>query len=263
MSSVRKILYYSKNPLRVYNSIVKRRNAGTLKYILHDARRNNIPLYNLIRRIVEDYTSGGGFEYERYFQMYKLYHLHMMLLKYKPGKILELGSGGTSSIIVNFIQSCSKKISADCLEESAHWFRNTEKIIKKLNKQVPPSFRLIHCGRIVDQKKPFVVTRYDFDYTEKYDMVIIDGPTNDPEETDVGIINPNPAELYTTDFFKIAEKYLPEVVLIDNRNETLRRILGKFGDKYNVTETYLAKADKKLFGVRDLNHYTILELRKS
>jgi len=146
-------------------------------------------------------------------QSSRMLDLRMLLLRYRPQHIAELGSGLSTLIFANFCQK--QNASLDSFEENPDW-------VRLLELALPPNQK--------DKYKPTLVNRvltadechYDQAIPKGVDFVYVDGPANRKEG---GIDRP------CTDLIHALRRgERPRVICIDGRKSTVtlvHKVLGE------------------------------------
>lgn len=174
--------------------------------IVHGINRlQNPDDHILIDRVISSYHKGGGLKHRQ--QAYKLWSLMRLMEKYKPSKVLELGSGSSTSI---FALYPSRLVSVD---ESPEW--------SGLSSAISGKEVVVRQKRVDVSKNPPEIW-YEGEFEDDFDMVFIDGPSLDVDgKKPKGVIN--------TNIFSLS----PNVIVVDGRINTARAIVEKWSDKYD------------------------------
>ena len=181
-----------------------------------------------ILKIQKKYHSIGGGNPRLQFS--KLLEIKNLCTKYDIKSVLELGTGSSSVVF--------EKININCkhIEESFEWWKLVENMInkEKINFQI--------CNKITEGDKEY----YDHEIEETFDLIYIDGP----------LLTSKFSICY--DIFKIKEKYLPKLILVDMRLRTVNSIIKRLSDIYDVQLSDIFKRTPKL----NFQYHTIF-VRKS
>lgn len=239
--------------IKLKEGLIKRVNNFTLKRKIDKFRNTSPDIIEKFENSINTYREGGGFKYNWNFQLFKLISLYEFIKVNKVEKILELGTGSTTSAISEYLKE-NPQTSALCIDESSFWIKNTTESLQ-INGQLPNNLKLLHCQRIINDTIP-LSTRYKFDYEKQndFDLVIVDGPSTiigehyDPQN-------------YNSDVLEILKYHKPSFILIDNRKSTYEVFLESHSDSYNFSDTFIWRNDKKIFTSKSMNFYSILSLK--
>ena len=176
--------------------------------------------YRNIDSVIKKYREFGGLKHE--YQAYKLFSLATVLQEKRPNSILELGSGTSTAVFVEYIRRYSAKLIS--VDESRHWLTHTRRLAGLRDNE--ENIVLVHAPRSFDLNVNPPEFKYNIDLEDYYDFVFIDGPSMvvDGKKYKDGI---------NTNIFDICKKYLPKFIVVDIRRSTVRAIIDKLGDKYS------------------------------
>lgn len=192
--------------------IAKRWLTGWKRYRIHArSRRQHSNDYVLIDEIVARYRVNGGLKHP--FQHYKLFELRRLLELYQPRSILELGSGTTTSIIVDYVRSAPGR-SATIIDDSEKWLENSRHISGAAEGETRIEFLL--RPRHENPEPPS--TSYDDVPQRLYDFVLVDGPP-----LRFGGVK-NRSAINQNVFDLIDAGLSPKVILIDIRRATVEAL---------------------------------------
>ena len=193
--------------------------------------------YEEISKIIENFRSGGGLKHE--FQLYKLWELQKYLSKYKPKKILELGSGSSTFIFSKYSASSNnQKINVTSYDESSHWIENTKCLISDY---LHDGITLKQADRSLGFDGEFTTVSYETDIEGPYDFVLIDGPSQK-------INGMRRKDSVNTDVLSVVPA--PEVILVDGRESTFAYLADKLKGRYEAFPSDLKTKDRVDVGYR-------------
>ena len=205
--------------LRVKLSILYRLKNFIIKFYYNIYYIFNISQFAKINIILDEFHCNGGLR--SYIQKYKLISLQNHLNKFKPFKILELGTGSSTGILSLYQKKNKCLISS--IDESLLWIENTKKIIKKINKEININF--FHLDRVISHISDKVYINYNREnnlqlFKEKYDLIIIDGPS-------MRVNNIRRKDAICSDIDYLIQFQKDTFVLVDIREATVNHLLKK------------------------------------
>ncbi len=161
------------------------------------------------------------------YQWLRLAELVWCLKRFKPTSIVEMGSGTSTAL---FSKMCPHKLTT--LEESEYWKDRLLDNIKDLSKQM----NLIRADRVVEMNNEELVCYYDFDHTQYYDFVYVDGPhTIPPEEIKNSVVKDPVGYVPCIDVELFWDNNIfPRVIIIDGKRATVRRLIDRGKQNYNI-----------------------------
>jgi len=203
--------------------------------------------YEQFSDILSHYHQGGGLKHA--YQPYKLWSLQQLLDRKQPHAIVEFGTGSTTPVIVSHA-SGREDCRATCVDESEEWLALSRQLscVRSADAQ-KVEFR--HCPKLVDTSCQPVEVRYDFTPTCAYDFVLIDGPSfiRADGTSDKSAIN--------TNIFELAERHLPETIVVDIRKATVQAIVDRLSDAYECRVSDVIRGN-----LRDnYEYFTVFERR--
>lgn len=153
--------------------------------------------------------------------IYKLSSLKRLLEERRPKSILELGTGASTLVFMQYLQE-NKDARITCIDESEKWLANTKKLAEEAGMDCSGA-TFIRTDRVVvaNPKPASVGYNYDFS-TSKFDFVFVDGPSWHEKP------------YYNPDILLICRTTLPRTIVIDKRVETVRK-LDEFIDHSQYT----------------------------
>ena len=203
---------------------------GRLKFFLRQSnlrrvhrthRLENLKDYSDVDNVVERYRKVGGLVND--FQAYKLFSLVQLLKDLRPENILELGSGTTTAVFADWVRS-NQDVRLHSLDESDEWIRKSSALAGI--SEDDERFRMMSAPKIVEQlEEGRHVASYDKSLTDKYDFVLIDGPS-------LNVDGRKRKDTVNTDIFKLVEVSAPQSIIVDIRVATVRAMIEKLHD-YN------------------------------
>lgn len=116
--------------------------------------------------------AGGLSHSQQYIRLLDLTHI---IDKYQPTSVLELGTGTTTAVFAHMLSPVQGAPAVLSLEESEHWQSIARRIIPDQESRAI-EFRLL--PRVLEKWGEQLVARYDFTYDREYDLVYVDGPSN-------------------------------------------------------------------------------------
>lgn len=185
-------------------------------------RRNNQDEYKRYDYIIKQFRASGGLKHD--FQAYKLYSLSKLLEQEKPMSILELGTGTSTVIFVDYIRK-EEGASLTSVDESQHWLNISKELadIKEDEKKI----ELIYAKRNINLQRQPKETKYDYKFKKYFDFVFIDGPSLAVD----GITDKN---ISNTNIFDIVKHKFPNTIIVDIRKATVKEIIKRLGGYYNI-----------------------------
>jgi SAM-dependent methyltransferase len=237
----------SEVPKKVMNRLRNLLHKRNVKRAHSRHRRRHVDEYRKYDRIVHTFRSSGGLKHD--FQAYKLYQLSNLLKQEKPKSILELGSGTSTVIFLDYI----REEGGACLtsvDESRYWLDNTKKLAGICEDE--KAIELIYAARIHNIQVQPKETRYDYRFDRSFDFVLIDGPT-------LMVDGIRDKSTVNTDIFDIAKHELPSVIAVDMRKATVEAIMKRAGNYYDI---YLSDLITKK--IRDnYRYFSIFKLKEN
>ena len=156
----------------------------------------------------------------------KLVELRRLLDQHKPDSALEMGTGGTTAVMVDYGMRTGARIV--CMDEHEQWLENSKTVAG--GSEAPPNIRFLRRDKLLDLSTKPTTSRFDPVIEEEFDFVFIDGPSFRDEKN-------VPYRGVNTDIFTIHERRPPKVIVVDLRMETVHAIAERLGKQYKVTET--------------------------
>ena len=190
---------------------------GRLKVKLYDWRISGIHKrhrhqhaadYLFIDEVISRYHANGGLAHP--YQHYKLLELRALLDERRPKSILELGSGTTTAVIVDYIRRYPGT-QATVIDESEKWLENARTIAKAEGADV--SFLV--KAKVEDPSRPS--TFYADIPDSPYDFVLVDGPS-------LAINGKSDKSAVNTNILDLIKSKPPATILIDIRRATLEAL---------------------------------------
>lgn len=219
-------------------------NRFKLKFIHKKHRVKHQESYKRLENIIERFHSNSGLANNA--QHYKLFELDRLLEKCKPNSILELGTGSTTPIFVDYARK--NGASLICVDESKHWLENSRKLSGINNHE--QNIHFIYASKKVSKEVDPIQIAYDFVVRAQVDFVLIDGPSLDVD----GVKN---LDAINSNIFSIVDLDPPKTILVDVRTATVKTMCNRLGAMYSCHLSDLQ--------IRDLhdnyNYFTIFSLK--
>ena len=175
----------------------------------------------ILIKIYEAFQEGNQLASPR--QPYKGWDTWMLLEKYKPSYIVEMGSGTSSAVFALWAQHNNSNYT--CYENNSHWGKVTKDILK--NHQIEIDIRIIN-DRVSTDKK---TTGFEELIPEGADFIYIDGPPCKINGKKV----PNDDILR---YFKNGGR--PKTIVVDGRVDTCDLIMhSDVGANYNFFPSFV------------------------
>lgn len=157
---------------------------------------------------------GGGSKGD--YQWLRLYEMPEIFKKFQPQSICEYGGGASSGMF-----ACLSAGEFVTVDESEFWQKLTLSVCGNLSKKMTP----VLSRRVIAHKDGEDVCYYDINHNKYFDMVYVDGPDSSVEGKQVPCID---VELmWKSGIF-------PRVIVIDGRRMTLRRLLEREHNRYDL-----------------------------
>lgn len=185
-------------------------------------RRSHKEDYQLIDSYVEKYRALGGLRHP--WQHYKLFQLRELLKVERPESILELGTGTTTIVFAEYVRN-NQMARLTCVDESKHWLANSCQLaeIDDSNSR----FCMIAADKLfIGDSKPEQI-KYDVNLGGEFDFIFIDGPSLDVD----GVKH---KKAVNSNIFDIAQRKLPQIIVVDIRKATVEELKKRLGEKYDV-----------------------------
>lgn len=203
--------------MKIFNHVL--RHAGLkLAHTFDRVRRPSD--YSMADSIIQKYRDNGGLRHE--FQAYKLVQLSDILRENSPESILELGSGTTTSVFVEYVrQSTSRQLTT--IDEHERWLENSLSISGVISEDT----------QITAQKSSVISRTYppSTSYSEipqgDFDLVFVDGPSLIID----GIRRKDAVNL---NIFSLIDQKPPKIIVVDVRRATATALSVKYGNLYRV-----------------------------
>jgi hypothetical protein len=185
-------------------------------------RRAHIDEYKKYDSIIEKFRSCGGLKH--HFQAYKLYSLAHLLKQEKPGSILELGTGTSTSVFADYIRK-EEKSHLVSVDENQKWLNNSRQLsrIDENDKRI----NLVYAPRSFNLKTEPKEFKYDYNFERAFDFVLIDGPS-------LRVGGNRYKDAVNTNIFDIVKTNFPDTIIVDIRKATVNEIVEKVGEYYNI-----------------------------
>jgi SAM-dependent methyltransferase len=183
-------------------------------------RKKHIEAYRYFDNILEKYWAMGGLKHA--YQAYKLFSLREILSNKNPRSILELGTGTTTAIFVEYVYKSRSNLV--CVDENEAWVENSNRLADVDDRE--KSIRFFHAPRIYNLKCNPIEVKYDISFDEKFAFIFIDGPS-------LTIEGKKYKEGVNTNIFDIARNYFPDTIVVDIRASTVKEIIQRIGHAYD------------------------------
>lgn len=206
-------------------------------FAIHFLKKYKKELYRVLCKMQETQALFGG--------AYKYYHLSQLLDEYKPGRILELGSGYSTGV---FALYCKENKSTGCtFEHSPKWQKNTIEKLGELSEYM--EIKLVDYA----EEGGFPSKTYYRESPEgDVDFVYVDGPPLTKNgKVDVDVVNWDVVRLIETG-------RMPRVIVIDIRLATAQYLFENYKHLY----AYFSRQSKKRFTHYRYHHVFVLKDKK-
>lgn len=110
------------------------------------------------------------------------------------------------------------------VDESEQWLANSKHLCGSFLKETD-KVSFIRADRIINGDVAPPEIKYDFKFSEQFDLVLIDGPS-------MRLENIRRKDAINTNIFEAIGKYDPKVILVDIRSATVNRMVQILKDKY-------------------------------
>lgn len=200
------------------------------KWIYKKAKENILNQYNECYIIQEKCREGDGLSGD--FQWVRLNEIVEIMNTFSPDTVCEFGSGGSSAMFAYLLKDKNKFTT---VEENEYWQKKMIKSVGSISKYINS---LLASRVLIKDKDGESVVHYNMKHDRYYDLVYVDGPSNqklknDPEDLKTfdthGRLMPNiDVEIMWEN------KIYPKVIVIDGRRSTLRRLMQKNPGFYKV-----------------------------
>ena len=164
------------------------------------------------------------------YQWIRLAEIARLVKKFKPVSVLECGSGASSAV---FGLLCPGN--AVTLENSAQW---KEHLLRGLG-SLAEKMSVRHVDRVIEESDGEMVCHFNTAHDAYVDCVYVDGPYDHlPEPTAEALAkvrDPQGHHLALIDvelFWR--NGIFPRLVLIDGKRSTVRRLIGKGQERYDI-----------------------------
>lgn len=179
--------------------------------------------YEDIDRWLHKFRSSGGLK--NFYGEYKLWNLKQMLMRFKPQRILEFGSGSSTLVFCEYLRKYSGSLLS--IDEEEKWAMNTRRLV---DLKPAESIEIVCSKRICRPEAVPREIKYELCLEDGYDFVFVDGPSLTVD----GIkwkdaINSNVLEL--------AQR--PEAIVVDGRRATSRYLAQENSVQYHVYLSHL------------------------
>ncbi len=244
---------YIRRPSALRDVWYYRRNLSEIRRLVDEFAATDTEAARYFDDAVTAYTEGGGFRYDRSFQVYKLISLYRLLKEQDPGTVLELGSGGTTAVL-NFwlMQAGDRNIGrrATVFEESEKWQQNTRNVLCRLG-GVHSMLEIVHNPRVQLRQTAPRTFRYSQVYDGVPDFLIIDGPS-------MRVNGVRYEDSYSVDLDEISATGLPRTVVIDNRVATYEYVRSRYADVYSFVPSSNWSMNSEHLCRHSMNFYSVL-----
>ncbi len=174
--------------------------------------------YADIDRYLSKFRSSGGLK--NFYGGYKLWNLHQLLLRFKPKRILEFGSGSSTMVFCEYLRKHNGSLLS--IDEEEKWALNTRRLV---NLQPTDSIEIINSKKTC---RPDTVPReikYELSLQDEYDFVFVDGPS-------LKVDGVKWKDAVNSNVLELAQR--PEVIVVDGRRATARHLAQKYSDQYLI-----------------------------
>jgi predicted O-methyltransferase YrrM len=202
--------------------IAKRINKRTQKISFEYAHRlhrwEHKQEYAEINHYLDKFRSSGGLK--NYYGAYKLWNLRQMLLRFKPQRILEFGSGSSTLVFCGYLRQHDGSLLS--IDEEEKWAANTRRLV---NLQPTDSIEIINAKKICRPETAPREIKYELSLQDSYDFVFVDGPSLEVDGVKwKDAVNSNVLELPKG----------PGVIVVDGRRATAKYLAEKYAGKYLI-----------------------------
>ncbi len=184
--------------------------------------------YQPIEDVITRFHEGGGLEHR--FQAYKLFELNMLLERYRPSRILELGSGSSTAIFARYVMQDDRR-RLTSIDESEKWLSNARSLagVAEEDRQ----FEWVVAKPVASESGARLSIGYGLQNGE-FDFVFIDGPS-------LRINGIQRKDAVNDDVFRLLDTNPPSVIVVDARYATMRAISQATTGSYQAMPSDLLK----------------------
>ena len=212
----------------------------------------NPEAFRYFRVAVDSYVAGGGFKYNRHFQIFKLVSLYQLLCDANPETVLELGSGSTTAAVNYWLLNNNSVAGghARVLDESPEWIQNTLRVLETVGGK-SPRLDILHSQRVCVRQSAPRAFRYDISSVEPAEFVIVDGPS-------LKVDGVRYSDSYSCDVDEIIEAHgAPRVIAIDNRIATCRHLQDVYPTRYDFGPSTNWEMRTNRLSLQSLQFYSV------
>jgi hypothetical protein len=177
-------------------------------HLIH--RLFNLSDYFVIDRIIKKYRNSGGLRSE--YQAYKLFCLQKLLDQYKPVSILELGSGASTKIFIDFIRANGGNMYS--IDESIFWLNNSKTLAGITDAD---NFEMAIKPSKKSTQNNITSISYEIELDRYFDLVFLDGPSFKSH-------NLKSDNAINGDLFSLLNQNPPRIIIVDGRFFTVTHL---------------------------------------
>ena len=210
-------------PLRIADKLRKRWRNRARKLSLRYAHRvhqlEHKKDYVAVSQYLDKFRSSGGLKNP--YGKYKLWNLNQLLARFRPGSILEFGSGSSTLVFSEYVRRSAGRLLS--IDEEEKWAANTRRLVGITpDDQIEiRTFQKLHNSD-TDPRE----IKYDVSIEDEYDFVFIDGPSLTVDGAKwKDAVNSNILDLSNE----------PTVIVVDGRKATALFLAERFSDNYQIS----------------------------
>jgi hypothetical protein len=175
--------------------------------------------YTDIDQYLSKFRSSGGLK--NFYGGYKLWNLHQLLLRFKPKRILEFGSGSSTMVFCEYLRKHNDG-SLLSIDEEEKWALNTRRLVAP---KTTESIEIITSKKICRSETVPREIRYEQSLQDEYDFVFVDGPS-------LGVDGVKWKDAVNSNVLELPHR--PKVIVVDGRRATARHLAQKYSDQYLI-----------------------------
>jgi hypothetical protein len=163
------------------------------------------------------------------YQWLRLKEINDLIHKYSVSSVCEFGCGTSSLIFASLLKNRENFVTYD---ESGYWSKRMTDTAGNLSQWITAK---VSERQVYRDAEGEVVTSYCDPIPGRFDLVYVDGPTNNTKGLDIeGKIWDPKGTIANVDVEKLLDRGdLPKLIVVDGRRSTVRRIIKKYGHLYS------------------------------
>jgi predicted O-methyltransferase YrrM len=203
---------------KISKRIKKQTRKLSLRYAHRLHRWEHKKEYAEVDRYLSKFRTSGGLK--NFYGEYKLWNLHQLLLRFKPKRILEFGSGSSTMVFCEYLRKNTGSLLS--VDEEEKWALNTRRLV---DLKPTDSIEIINSKKTCWPESVPREIKYELALQDEYDFVFVDGPS-------LNVDGIKWKDAVNSNVLELAQK--PQVIVVDGRRATARHLAQKYSDQYLI-----------------------------